>query len=81
MTLRSGADAPANKHVSPAHINPRLAPTATVPVSFSATTIMSAAQKVQNHPAFIQAQNKANFYAGQLDKEASLARTKSLFFF
>jgi len=32
---------------------------------------MSAAQKVQNHPAFIQAQNKANYYAGQLDKELS----------
>ncbi|RDB15616.1 Protein YOP1 [Hypsizygus marmoreus] len=30
---------------------------------------MSAAQKVQQHPVFIQAQNKANFYLAQLDKE------------
>ncbi|KAG6330563.1 hypothetical protein ID866_8527 [Astraeus odoratus] len=30
---------------------------------------MSAAQKVQQHPAFIQAQNKANYYVNQLDKE------------
>jgi hypothetical protein len=59
-------------------ISTRASPVLTV---FSATTIMSAAQKVQNHPAFIQAQNKANYYAGQLDKEASLARTKPLLFF
>jgi receptor expression-enhancing protein 5/6 len=30
---------------------------------------MSAAQKVQQHPAFIQASNKANLYVSQLDKE------------
>jgi len=30
---------------------------------------MSATQKVQQHPAFIQAQNKANYYINQLDKE------------
>ncbi|KAG1829405.1 TB2/DP1, HVA22 family-domain-containing protein [Suillus variegatus] len=30
---------------------------------------MSATQKVQQHPAFIQAQNKANYYIQQLDKE------------
>ncbi|EGN92721.1 hypothetical protein SERLA73DRAFT_190751 [Serpula lacrymans var. lacrymans S7.3] len=30
---------------------------------------MSATQKVQQHPAFIQAQNKANYYISQLDKE------------
>jgi len=30
---------------------------------------MSAAQKVQQHPAFIQAQDKANYYVNQLDKE------------
>ncbi|RDB24570.1 Protein YOP1 [Hypsizygus marmoreus] len=30
---------------------------------------MSAATKVQQHPVFIQAQNKANFYLAQLDKE------------
>jgi len=30
---------------------------------------MSAAQKVQQHPAFIQAQTKANYYVAQLDKE------------
>ncbi|KDQ55001.1 hypothetical protein JAAARDRAFT_38109 [Jaapia argillacea MUCL 33604] len=30
---------------------------------------MSAKDKVQQHPAFIQAQNKANYYVGQLDKE------------
>jgi len=29
----------------------------------------SAAQKVQNHPAVVQAQNTANHYVGQLDKE------------
>ncbi|KAF9526417.1 TB2/DP1, HVA22 family-domain-containing protein [Crepidotus variabilis] len=32
---------------------------------------MSAAQKVQQHPAFVQAQNKANLYVNQLDKELS----------
>jgi len=30
---------------------------------------MSAAQKVQQHPAFVQAQDKANYYVSQLDKE------------
>ncbi|OBZ79264.1 Protein YOP1 [Grifola frondosa] len=30
---------------------------------------MSATQKVQQHPAFIQAQAKANYYVSQLDKE------------
>ncbi|KAH7920500.1 hypothetical protein BV22DRAFT_1098041 [Leucogyrophana mollusca] len=30
---------------------------------------MSATQKVQQHPAFVQAQNKANYYLNQLDKE------------
>jgi receptor expression-enhancing protein 5/6 len=30
---------------------------------------MSAVQKLQAHPAFIQAQNKANYYVQQLDKE------------
>jgi len=30
---------------------------------------MSATQKVQEHPAFIQASNKANYYVQQLDKE------------
>ncbi|KAI0075900.1 hypothetical protein K474DRAFT_1322436 [Panus rudis PR-1116 ss-1] len=30
---------------------------------------MSATQKVQQHPAFIQAQDKANYYVSQLDKE------------
>jgi len=30
---------------------------------------MSATQKVQQHPAFIQASNKANYYVNQLDKE------------
>ncbi|KAG5642568.1 hypothetical protein DXG03_002555 [Asterophora parasitica] len=30
---------------------------------------MSVAQKVQQHPVFVQAQNKANFYLAQLDKE------------
>jgi receptor expression-enhancing protein 5/6 len=32
---------------------------------------MSAAQKFQQHPAFVQAQNKANYYFQQLDKEVS----------
>jgi len=30
---------------------------------------MSATQKVQQHPAFIQAQNKASYYLQQLDKD------------
>ncbi|KAF8168399.1 TB2/DP1, HVA22 family-domain-containing protein [Crassisporium funariophilum] len=30
---------------------------------------MSAAQRVQQHPAFVQAQNKASYYVNQLDKE------------
>ena len=30
---------------------------------------MSSAQNVKQHPAVIQAQNKANYYVGQLDKE------------
>ncbi|KAF5377286.1 hypothetical protein D9615_006464 [Tricholomella constricta] len=30
---------------------------------------MSAAQKVQQHPVFVQAKNKASFYLNQLDKE------------
>ncbi|KAF8555891.1 hypothetical protein OG21DRAFT_781861 [Imleria badia] len=30
---------------------------------------MSAAQKVQQHPVFIQAQNKVNYHLNQLDKE------------
>lgn len=32
---------------------------------------MSAAQKVQQHPAFVQASDKANYYVSQLDKEVS----------
>jgi len=32
---------------------------------------MSAAQKVQQHPAYVQATNKASFYVNQLDKELS----------
>lgn len=32
---------------------------------------MSAAQKVQQHPAFQQASDKANYYVSQLDKEVS----------
>lgn len=30
---------------------------------------MSAAQKVQQHPVFQQATDKANYYVSQLDKE------------
>ena len=30
---------------------------------------MSTASGVKSHPALIQAQNKANYYVGQLDKE------------
>lgn len=33
---------------------------------------MSAAQKVQQHPAFQQAIDKANYYVSQLDKEVSV---------
>jgi len=32
---------------------------------------MSASQKLQQHPAFVQASNKANYYVSQLDKELS----------
>ncbi|PSR99338.1 hypothetical protein EW026_g4201 [Hermanssonia centrifuga] len=32
---------------------------------------MSTAQNVKTHPAVLQAQNKANYYVGQLDKELS----------
>lgn len=35
------------------------------------TTIMSAAQRVQQHPIFVQVQNKAQYYNAQLDKEVS----------
>ena len=31
--------------------------------------IMSAAERVQNHPVYVQAQGKANYYVSQLDKE------------
>ena len=31
--------------------------------------IMSAAERVQNHPVYVQAQGKANYYVNQLDKE------------
>ena len=30
---------------------------------------MSAAERVQNHPVYVQAQGKANYYVNQLDKE------------
>ena len=30
---------------------------------------MSAAERVQNHPVYVQAQGKANYYISQLDKE------------
>ncbi|KAF8885224.1 hypothetical protein CPB84DRAFT_1788454, partial [Gymnopilus junonius] len=40
---------------------------------------MSAAQRVQQHPIFVQAQNKAAHYNAQLDKELhSLTRTPAL---
>jgi receptor expression-enhancing protein 5/6 len=32
---------------------------------------MSAAQKIQTHPTVLQAQDKASYYIGQLDKEVS----------
>lgn len=35
------------------------------------TIIMSAAQRVQQHPIFVQVQNKAQYYNAQLDKEVS----------
>ncbi|KAH0838784.1 TB2/DP1, HVA22 family-domain-containing protein [Lanmaoa asiatica] len=34
---------------------------------------MSAAQKVQQHPVFIQAQNKVNYHLSQLDKEVRIS--------
>jgi receptor expression-enhancing protein 5/6 len=42
--------------------------------SLSATTTsnMSAAQRVQQHPVFLQAQNKATYYVNQLDKEVTI---------
>ncbi|PAV21694.1 protein related to YOP1-Ypt-interacting [Pyrrhoderma noxium] len=39
--------------------------------SIASPSPMSAAQKVQQHPAFQQATDKANYYVGQLDKELS----------
>jgi hypothetical protein len=33
---------------------------------------MSTSQKLQQHPVFVQASNKANFYVSQLDKEVGL---------
>lgn len=36
---------------------------------------MSAAQQVQQHPVFIQAQNKATYYVNQLDKEVTIYHT------
>lgn len=30
---------------------------------------MSAAQKIQQHPTYVQASNKASYYVNQLDKE------------
>ena len=30
---------------------------------------MSAAERVQNHPVYVQAQGKASYYITQLDKE------------
>jgi len=30
---------------------------------------MSAAERVQNHPVYVQAQGKATYYVSQLDKE------------
>lgn len=33
---------------------------------------MSAAQKIQQHPVFIQAQNKVNYHLNQLDKEVRI---------
>lgn len=30
---------------------------------------MSAAERVQNHPVYVQAQGKASYYVNQLDKE------------
>jgi hypothetical protein len=44
----------------------------TAPTFSATTTSMSTAQKVQQHPVFIQAQDKASYYASQLDKEVSL---------
>ena len=34
---------------------------------------MSAAQRIQQHPLFVQAQKKALYYNDQLDKEVPLA--------
>ena len=44
-------------------------PCACARLNLLATCQMSASQKVQQHPAFIQAQDKANYYVNQLDKE------------
>lgn len=32
---------------------------------------MSAAERVQNHPVYVQAQGKASYYVNQLDKEVT----------
>ena len=43
-------------------------------------TIMSATQRVQQHPAFVQAQNKASVYVAQLDKEVCICAESSVQF-
>ena len=40
-------------------------------------TNMSAAQRVQQHPVYIQAQNKASYYVNQLDKEVIIHQQPS----
>ena len=39
---------------------------------------MSATQRVQQHPAFVQAQTKASHYVGQLDKEVCISAEYSV---
>ena len=58
-----------NKHVSSAHFNrfPHSAPLYHQPPSN-----MSAAYRVQQHPIYIQAQNKGAYYVNQLDKEVTI---------
>ena len=46
--------------------------------SSSLRSQMSAAQKFQQHPVIVQAQNKASYYLSQLDKEVRRSPSASL---
>ncbi len=39
---------------------------------------MSAAEKVQQHPVYMQASHKANYYVAQIDKEVPVSLSRRL---